>query len=242
MRRFTVVLAALAAISAAPGAVRAQSPAPSPSPAPSLPPPVLETGRQARPDGTAAMATRLADGLRACAAKRESMQRLGCFDDLHGSLSDGMAETRSGERPGAWVVEVLNDGARTAGLGASSVISDDPSLHESRASLFVRCSADTLQTFVAFARPVVPRGTEDVAVRISSGGTEYPIETWLPSQSGAAVGAWTTDDARAALARLQTGRRVAVRVNLPGGKSVISSFETTGMAEALVDVRKACRS
>lgn len=212
--------------------------------APTLPPPTLppSDASSVQSDSSGAGAAMIADttarlsgGLRACAGRKMSDDRLHCFDTLAATLP--MAADTHAQNPGAWVM-----GVGSAGIASTLTTSTADGMENVQASAFVKCKGGQLQAYVTYGIRVVPVNAQlaDVTIRVDDGDTPLGTSRWKPSQSGRAVGLWTTTDSGEFIRRLMTAQRLKVRLDMPDEKILLATFETKGADTALTPVMATC--
>lgn len=133
-------------------------------------------------------------------------------------------------------------GVGSAGIASDLTTSTAEGMENVQASVFVKCKGGQLQSYITYGIRVVPMDTQlaDVTIRVDDTDTPLGTPKWKPSQSGRAVGLWTTMDSGEFIRRLMTAKRLKIRLDMPDDKVLLANFETSGADTALTPVMATC--
>ena len=205
------------------------------SPVPSLPPPDMAV-KESSNSGNG-LTQNMADVIRSCQVRLDSTERLGCYDTMANSIPSLTAIGHSMDTSdGLWI-----RGKDSAGVAASSVDSNVDNLDKGRAALYVKCREHQEEIYVSFDHNPFPNSSPaDVNVKLDGSLSSVKTAQWVASQSGSAVGLWSSNDTGELIKLMAHSSRISIRVSFPVNKFVIAAFEIKGVDAVLGPVLAAC--
>jgi Type VI secretion system VasI, EvfG, VC_A0118 len=186
----------------------------------------------------------LAEPIRKCYAIKDDGDRLHCYDAISATLP--MVTTgQNSNQMGAWAIKNSPDGS-VMGVPSTILDSDDPTMNDARASLFIRCSKDihgntgSTDVYINFGKSLFGKDIEHVPVAIKFDDGSLENHIWIPSTSGVSVGLWGGESARNIATRLVRSSRISVRVPNGHTSSILAVFALDGLTIASSSLNGRC--
>lgn len=175
-----------------------------------------------------------------CAAQNASPERLACYDKLADHIGADPHSTQEPARRG-WQVRTETsaiDDSRNVYLSvAADQVFVKPSGQSILPTLVVRCTEDTTALMVAWG---VYLGMDETQVIYRIDSQPAQTETWQLSTTMDTAGLWNGSAAIPLVRRLFDAEHLLLRVTPVGDNSVTSTFDVTGLEQAIEPLRAAC--
>jgi type VI secretion system protein VasI len=199
-------------------------------------------------------------GLGVCSKQTDATKRLECFDKLATAARENVGKTADNSKKadqdealpegwkrsaGKWLVQTEKDRMDDS-ITVVAMLQTNEALGSgfmaSKGSIYVRCARGKTDVLVNWGTQLaVKYGVDHVEARVRVNDTPAVKAKWSKSTNGSLAGLWGQREAAPFALMLANASALAVETEVFPSGSRIASFDLTGMAEAIVPVRAACK-